>query len=121
MKTLIAVMAFLLVATTAALAQRVSISADLQIFDDESGKLQKQRGYLVIGNLNASVSSLQILNASRKPICSGSRSSGRGGGSFKGKCFGIDASGRYTQSLNGVVSGRWDYKGSWMSLRAKVF
>ncbi len=101
-------------------AQGIAVPVDMQIFDGPSGKLQKDRGTLVIDKFDQVRSPFRIQSSKGQVICSGTRRTNLTGGTFSGKCFGIDASGSYTQSASGIVNMRWDFSDSWIKIRAKV-
>ena len=103
-----------------AFAQGIVVPANLEIFDGPSGKLQKDRGRLIVDDFYAINSAFQLQTSNGIMVCSGKRTQGVGGGTFRGKCFGNPATGSYTQSANGWVNMRWNYSNSWIKLRAKV-
>lgn len=103
-----------------AMAQGIVVPANLQIYDGVSGNLQKERGRLIVDDFYAVNSRFQLQTSGGKALCSGTRTAGQGGGTFRGKCFGYDARGSYTQSASGVVRMKWNYSNSWISLLANV-
>lgn len=103
-----------------AMAQGIVVPANLEIFDGESGALQKERGKLIVDDFYSAVSGFKLQTGGGKTICSGTRRTGINGGTFQGKCFGYAASGNYTQSPSGVVRMKWNYSNSWIRLQAVV-
>ena len=117
-----ALMPFLFAALGAgpALAVRIAVPVNMQIFDGPSGQLQNDRGTLVVDKFDEVLSPFRLQSSKGTTVCSGTRRMGVGGGTFSGKCLGIAASGRYTQSASGVVDMIWNFKDSWIKIRAKV-
>ena|GEM_PF-6225039 len=93
----------------------------LAIYDKATNQTQKTSGYISVDNLQSAVSGVRVLSKGRKAICSGTRSilvtrTNFLSGNFKGKCFGFNARGKWSQT--GVkVRFRWEYNGSWIEVR----
>ena len=97
------------------------LKTNLTIFDKASNQTQKTSGYISVDNLQSTVSGVRVLTKGRKTICSGNRRilvtrTNFLSGTFKGKCFGFKAGGKWSQT--GVkVRFRWEYNGSWIEVR----
>lgn len=120
MRTMILTAFLLAITPFAAFAQGIVVPANLEIFDGESGALQKERGKLIVDDFYATVSPFQLQSGGGQVLCSGTRRAGVGGGTFQGKCFGYPATGNYTQSASGLVRMKWNYRNSWIRLNAYV-
>lgn len=97
------------------------LRTNLTIYDKATNKTQKTSGYISVDNLESAVSGFRVLSKGRKTICSGTRKmlvarSNFLSGTFRGKCFGFNAGGKWSQT--GVKARfRWEYNGSWIEAR----
>lgn len=111
---------FTLALAGTAAAQGIAVPVTMQIFDGPSGQLQNDRGTLVVDKFYEVLSPFRIKSSSGTTVCSGTRRAHETGGTFSGKCLGIAATGSYTQSTSGVVDMIWNFKDSWIKIRARV-
>lgn len=103
------------------IANAGELKTNLTIYDKATNQTQKTSGYISVDDLESAVSGVRVLTKGRKTICSGIRKilvarTNFLSGSFKGKCFGFKAGGKWSQT--GVkVRFRWKYNGSYIEVR----